>query len=350
MSIESMTNQQITMVASGMRTDKNKTKHVESLPGKTSNKTDEKHALGSFLTQLRVERGHLKVSTFLEGIDIPFSANYYRDIEAGRKYLSIDSAVELHNSLGIEPSSKSSFDYFWHYFKDLLPSDMHEMLFGKGIETRDLSSRLELRDHDSKILRRALSLSRYEREFIISDEIIRGFKNNFDLWPLMTYLYMVDTASVAEIKQVCHQLDIAFDSRVVEFLSLVAKERNHEEAPFIRLAPTLRMPRTPESINLKDKFMCYETEKSLSKPEKSEYFDIDGTFKFSAMVTLKSPEIEQIQDRLVDLFSAIEVHTKSGRQLEDENAHPYFLELIISGRPEYDGRTARKPSGFKKPE
>lgn len=70
MSIESITNQQITMVASGMRTDKNKTKHVDSLPGKTSNKTYEKHALGSFLTQLRVERGHLKVSTFLEGIEI----------------------------------------------------------------------------------------------------------------------------------------------------------------------------------------------------------------------------------------------------------------------------------------
>lgn len=338
------------MVASHMRTDKNKTMHVNSSSGKSSNKSDEKHALGSFLIQLRVEKGHFKVSTFLEEINIPFSANYYRDIEAGRKHLSIDSAVELHNSLGIENSSKSSFDYFWHYFKDLLPPDTHEMLFGKGIETRDLSSRLELRDHDSKILRRALSLSRYEREFIISEEIIKEFKNNFDLWPLMTYLYMVDSASVAEIKQVCHQLDITFDSRVVDFLSLVAKERSHDEAPFIRLAPTLRMPRTPESINLKDKFMCYETNKSLSKPERSEYFDLDGTFKFSAMVTLKSPEIEQIQDRLVDLFSFIEVHTKSGRQLEDENTHPYFLELIISGRPEYDGRSARKSLGLKDPE
>lgn len=338
------------MVTSGMRTDKNKTKRVSNTSDKLPNKVDEKHALGSFLTQLRVERGHLKVSTFLEEINIPFSANYYRDIEAGRKYLSIDSAVELHNSLDLEVSSKSSFDYFWHYFKDLLPYDVHEMLFGKGIETRDLSSRLELRDHDSRILRRALSLSRYEREFIISDEIIKEFRNNFDLLPLMTYLYMVDNASVPEIKQVCQQLDITFDSRVVNFLSLVSKDRRHDDDPFIRHAPTLRMPRTQESISLKDKFMCYETEKSLSKPERSEYFDLEGTFKFSAMVTLKAPEIEQIQDRLVDLFSVIEVHNKSGRQLEDENAHPYFLELIISGRPEYDGRSARKSSEFKEPE
>lgn len=59
------------------------------------------------------------------------------------------------------------------------------------------------------------------------------------------------------------------------------------------------------------------------------------------MVTLKDAEIEQIQDRLVDLFSLIEVHNKSGTQLEDSGAQPYFFGLIVSGRPEYDGRAAR---------
>lgn len=335
------------MVTSDMKIEKNKTTRGNTSSDNALHKADQKRALGSYLMQLRIERGHLKVSTFLDEINIPFSANYYRDIEAGRKYLSIDSAVELHDSLGIETSTKSSFDYFWHYFKDLLPSDVHEMLFGKGIETKDLSSRLELRDHDSKIFRRAVSLSRYEREFIISDEIIKAFHDNFDLLPLMTYIYMVEKASIPEIKQVCQQLDITFDSRVVDFLSLISKERSHDEAPFIRYAPTLRMPRTNEAIRLKDKFLCYETKKSLSKPERSEYFDLNGTFKFSSMITLKEPEIEQIQDRLVDLFSVIEVHYKSGKQLEDEKAHPYFLELIISGRPEYDGRSARKSAGPK---
>lgn len=62
--------------------------------------------------QFRIEAGHLKISTFLDEINIPFSANYYRDVEAGRKYLSIDAAVELHDHLGIDAASKVSFDYF----------------------------------------------------------------------------------------------------------------------------------------------------------------------------------------------------------------------------------------------
>ncbi|MCU0120288.1 hypothetical protein N8H74_18655 [Pseudomonas sp. B2M1-30] len=302
---------------------------------------DSKKAFGAFLMQWRIETGHLKISTFLEEVNIPFSANYYRDVEAGRKYLSIDAAVELHDHLGIDASSKVSFDYFWHYFRDLLPAHVHEMLFGKGVEVTDLSSRLELREHDSKILRRALSLSRYEREFIITEEVIAAFEENFELLPLMTYLYMVDSASVAEIRLVCHQLGLVYDQRTEDFLNLVSKERTAPEDPFVRHAPTLRMPRTASALKLKDQFLRHELERSLLKPERSEYFDVSGSFKYSSMVTLKDAEIEQIQDRLVDLFSVIEVHNKSGSQLEDPGAQPYFFGLIVSGRPEYDGRAGR---------
>jgi hypothetical protein len=302
---------------------------------------DSKRAFGAFLMQFRIEAGHLKISTFLDKVNIPFSANYYRDVEAGRKYLSIDAAVELHDHLGIDAASKVSFDYFWHYFRDLLPANVHEMLFGKGVEVTDLSSRLELREHDSKILRRALSLSRYEREFIVTEEVIAAFEANFELLPLMTYLYMVDSASVAEIQLVCQQIGLAYDQSTEAFLSLVSKERTTSDSPFVRHAPTLRMPRTVDALKLKDHFLRHEVDRSLLKPEKSEYFDISGSFKYSSMVTLKEAEIEQIQDRLVDLFSVIEVHNKSGRQLEDSGAQPYFFELIVSGRPEYDGRAAR---------
>lgn len=309
---------------------------------------DNKRAFGAFLMQLRIDAGHLKISTFLEEVNIPFSANYYRDVEAGRKYLSIDAAVELHDHLDIDASSKVSFDYYWHYFRDLLPANVHEMLFGKGVEVTDLSSRLELREHDSKILRRALSLSRYEREFIITEEVVKAFEDNFELLPLMTYLYMVDSASVAEMQLVCQQLGLAYDERTEAFLNLVSKERSTTDDPFVRHAPTLRMPRTADALRLKDLFLRHEVERSLTKPEKSEYFDVSGSFKYSSMVTLKDAEIEQIQDRLVDLFSLIEVHNKSGTQLEDKDAQPYFFGMIVSGRPEYDGRGARTGKKIKK--
>ncbi|MEN5093503.1 hypothetical protein ABE458_22660 [Pseudomonas protegens] len=303
--------------------------------------SENQQAFGAFLTQLRLESGHLKISTFLDSVNIPFSANHYRDVEAGRKHLSLDSAVELHDNLGIAPSSKSSFDYYWHYFRDLLPAPVHEMLFGKGVEVKDLSAMLEVREHDSKLLRRALSLSRYEREFIVTEEIIAAFKEHFELLPLMTYLYMVDSASVAEIQAVCQQLGLAYDARTEAFLSLVAKERSTPQSPFVRHAPTLRMPRTAEALALKDRFLRHEIDRSLTKPEQSEYFNVSGSFKYSAMVTLKAAEIEEIQDRLVDLFSVIEVHNKSAGQLEDPGADPYFFGLVVSGRPEYDGRAGR---------
>ena len=302
---------------------------------------DSKRAFGAFLMQFRIDAGHLKISTFLDEVNIPFSANYYRDVEAGRKYLSIDAAVELHDHLGIDAASKASFDYFWHYFRDLLPADVHEMLFGKGVEVTDLSSRLELREHDSRILRRALSLSRYEREFIVTEEVIAAFEAQFELLPLMTYLYMVDSASVAEIQLVCQQIGLAYDRDTEAFLNLVSKPRATPDDPFVRHAPTLRMPRSVDALKLKDQFLRHEVDRSLLKPEKSEYFDVSGSFKYSSMVTLKDAEIEQIQDRLVDLFSVIEVHNKSGRQLEDSGAQPYFFGLVVSGRPEYDGRAAR---------
>lgn len=57
--------------------------------------------------------------------------------------------------------------------------------------------------------------------------------------------------------------------------------------------------------------------------------------------TGKDAEVEQTQDRLVDLFSVIEVRNKLDRHLESSGARPYFFGLIVSGRPEYDGRAAR---------
>lgn len=302
----------------------------------------EKRAFGGFLTQFRIEQGHLKVSTFLEKVDLPFSSNYYRDVEAGRKHLSVDAAIELHDSLCISRSSRDSFDYFWNYFKDILPTDIHEMLFGRGGEAKDLSSLLELREHDSKVLRRALSISRYEREFVATSEITKSFKENIDLLPLMTYLYMVESATIYEVKYICDNLNIQYGDRVERFLNLVSRERETKKADFVRYTPTLRMPRNNDALELKDLFLRYELERTLKKPDESEYFSENGSFKLSQMVTIRTSSLETIQDKIIDLLSEIEVETKSSRQLEDDSALPYFFGLIISGRPEYDGRKARR--------
>lgn len=52
-------------------------------------------ALGAFLHKRRLLLGKETISAFLRDMDIPFTDNYYRDIEAGRKKLSIEAAVQL---------------------------------------------------------------------------------------------------------------------------------------------------------------------------------------------------------------------------------------------------------------
>ena len=295
--------------------------------------SQENRALGGFLTQFRIEKGHLKISSFIEEVALPFSANYYRDVEAGRKHLSIDAAVDLHDALGIAASSRESFDYFWNYFKDILPPQIHEMLFGKGGEAKDLSSILDLREHDSKVLRRALSISRYEREFVADDAVTEEFLNNIDLLPLMTYLYMVDSAGIEEIRTVCSNLGLEYDDRVINFLRLVSSREKSNDHSFVRYAPTLRMPRNERARTLKDAFLQYEMDRTLQKPDESEYFSESGSFKQSQMVTIRESALEQIQDRIVDLISEIEVEAKSGKQLEYSTAKPYFFGLIIYVEP-----------------
>jgi hypothetical protein len=101
------------------------------------------------------------------------------------------------------------------------------------------------------------------------------------------------------------------------------------------------MPRNLDALALKDAFLNYEIQRSISKPESEAFFAPEDTFRYSSMVTLRKTSLERLQERIVDLLAELDVASKSGRQLEDKDAAPYFFSLVVSGRPEYDGRSAR---------
>lgn len=298
-------------------------------------------ALASFLYERRIRSGFDKISSYLAVAKVPFTDNYYRDVEGGRKHLSLEGAIELHRAL--ELSGKESYLFFWHFFKDVLPREVHEMLFGKStrVSAESLEQIMELREYDEKLLRRALSLTRYEREFVATDEVLGTFSESFPYLPLMTYLYMVGAATEEELKLVASQLGLPWNDHAKAMVDAVST-REPDQAAFTRRAPTLRLPRNERGLELRDRFTRHEVDLSLSKESSSEYFAEGATFRHSAMITLRRSSLDRIQDRISDLLSEIEVEANAGEQLEDETASPYFICVMISGRPEYDGRPARK--------
>lgn len=297
-------------------------------------------AFGSYLYRLRLDRGKETVADFLRDLVIPFTANYYRDVEAGRKKLSIDTAVALHDVLDFDETE--TVDYFWHYFRDVLPPEIHEALLGKRrVAEASLNDLNERRQHETELRRRALALARYQREFVVDAHVTASFERDFDLLPVMTYVYMVERASETEVARVCKRIGVEYGPRVRDFLAEISDIGETDgERWFARRAPVLRMPRDDAGIALKDRFTLHETSRSLDKPQSSEMFPTNGSFRYSTMVALPEGALDKIQQRLSDLLTELEVAANAGGQLENDTASPYFVAVMISGRPEYNGRRA----------
>ncbi|MFJ5777066.1 hypothetical protein [Streptomyces sp. NPDC093094] len=296
---------------------------------------------GSYLYRLRIERGRETVSDFLRDRTIPFTANYYRDVEAGRKVLSVEAAVTLHDALGVD--GPETAEYFWHYFHDVLPPEIHQALFGRRVRVTEgtLAQINDRRSRDGELHRRALALARYAREFVADEAITRSFQDDFDLLPVMTYVYMVERAAEAEVVRVCEQIGVAYGSRVRGFLAGVAEVVEEDgKRWFARRAPVLRMPRNETGVALKDRFALHETALSVDRPAAGEMFPPGGTFRHSAMVAVPESALPRIQERLADLVTEVEVAADASGQLDNPACAPYFFAVVFSGRPEYDGRGA----------
>ncbi|MEV4570264.1 hypothetical protein AB0K12_41490 [Nonomuraea sp. NPDC049419] len=294
---------------------------------------------GSYLYRLRIERGSDTVADFLRDLVIPFTANYYRDVEAGRKLLSMEAAITLHAALGLGPVETA--DYFWHYFRDVLPAEIHELLFGRRTRVAEGSlAEINRRNADqAEMGRRALALARFEREFVADSAVTDSFQRDFDLLPVMTFVYMVSEASEAQVTRVCERLGVGYGPRVKEFLARISDVHESDgKLCYRRRAPVLRMPRDENGIALKNRFQLHEVARSVERQGSGEMFPPGGTFCYSAMVALPEEALDRVQRRLTDLLTEVEVASRAGGQLDNPSATPYFFSVTFSGRQEYDGR------------
>ena len=82
-----------------------------------------KTGLGNYLRLLRLERGFDNVSDYIRTYTPPISSSYYRDLENGRRLLSLDSAIQVCQSLEADTHA-----FFYNLLRDLLPSEAREII------------------------------------------------------------------------------------------------------------------------------------------------------------------------------------------------------------------------------
>lgn len=298
--------------------------------------TEQRTNFGKFLYSFRIRNGFENISNFLKSISLPMSDNYYRDVEAGRRSLSIEKAVELFRALPFNEND-DDLEFFWHYFKDTLPEEIHNKLLVPRVDTsfKNVKEARETLEYDLKIHRKAAALARFENSHIITDSIANDLNSNIDLLPLIHYIYMVNEASENEVIDICDKNNIEkeFD-RIDKFLINAGVAIEFLDGKkYKRNRPFFRVPRTEEGVKFKDNFLRLEVEKSLTKTRGPENFSENCTFDYSGIFALTKESRDKLSDRLCDFVSELNV---SNEQLDEKTAFPFFVSIIVSARSEYD--------------
>ena len=305
--------------------------------------SEQKKHLGSYLYSLRIKRGYENISDFLRSFDLPMSDNYYRDVEAGRRTLGLEKAVELYKVLPFNDED-DNLEFFWQYFRDNLPEEIHSKLLVPRVDTsfKNVKEAREVLEYDLKIQRKAAALARFENLHIISDDVVKNLISKIHLLPLVHYIYMVNEASLDQVKNICIKNNIKEDDDFIDsFLTSagVSIEKKGEKKKYRRNKPVFRVPRTSSGIKFKDDFLMMEVSKSLNKTRGPESFSKNLTFDYSGIFAINKESGEKLTDRVRDFISELNV---SNKQLEEPSSVPFFVSVIISARDEYDANNYRQ--------
>jgi hypothetical protein len=309
------------------------------MPDTTSN-------LSRFLYSVRIRLGFENISNFLSTYALPMSDNYYRDVEGGRKHLSFEKAIELSEIPPFNETEDTKLEFLWHMLRDILPEKLHsKLLFPRPDTTfenvREAQKKLE---YDRKIHRGAATGARSAQQYIPNN--LEPIVQNNDLLPLLHFIYMVETAKQDEIERVCHRMGIKVDfkriCRVLEKLGVRIDNTKHKRV-FTRALPIFRVPRdTNDGKKFLQSVTIDEIERSFTKEELPEekMFSEVGTFHYVNITAVAPEKKEKLTERLRDFISEVAVMDK---QLEADEAEPFFISIVVSGRSEYDGRIKSSP-------
>ncbi|WP_065328053.1 helix-turn-helix domain-containing protein [Tritonibacter mobilis] len=288
---------------------------------------------GLYLKAVRTRRGGASISEYLSARGVDISETYYRDLEAGRKKVRIETAKELAEKLDLDPQS-----FFTHLLKDVLDENVFEKVIKPTVveEMETLADELEKAKEDAELIQAAFAKIVGSRRTEVSDETVKVLNENIGLLPVIHAVYMRDEINFADVESVLEKNQITWT--VDEVASFFEQHKlaniDWDKRCFSRFTVTFQIPKTKVGQEFKGRFLLEEHKKSAAKNRDSS--GDPGTEGWSySTIYISSAEkmralVQQQATKLVARLNADEL------QLGDEGAKPFFASVIISPRDEYE--------------
>lgn len=213
--------------------------------------------LGTYLRKLRLARGFDSVSDYLRRYPMPITDTYYRDLENGRKAVSIETSEQICTALEADMHS-----FYYYYLKDFIPDSIVKTL---AEPSKTLG---EPAPTEADILPDSWFYLYLPNQFhILDDRSNKLFTERLDLFSALLFIACNSPAGVTD-KQLAYFLQSSsINTPVAEVISLF------DELQLISISQTTPRRMTsarvllPRDLNkgLRNKWLLAETEKSLSK-------------------------------------------------------------------------------------
>lgn len=289
--------------------------------------------LGQFLYSERIRRGCDSITDYLKNYtNIPISEPYYRDIENGRKKIKVDKADKLCSALMLNKK-----EFYYHLLSDVLPSDVLKELIKPVAATtfRIASEEFSKLERQVSTMRKAFAKKMMEEPYVVDNDIIQYLNNNFDVLPLIHFVYMKEKCTFREIDQIIKKNNIKRKLSMVasEFEKYDIASVDKKNKTISRFSKIFRVPRNESGIKFKDRFLEDEIKIAINAPNKEQSIKPRNTNIYSSILCIKNGEsLNRIENKLTDLLAELEVESSS---LDEKETVPYFVSIIFSSRENY---------------
>ncbi len=273
--------------------------------------------LGSYLRKLRLARGFDSVSDYLRRYPMPITDTYYRDLENGRKTVSIETSEQICTALEADLHS-----FYYYYLKDFLPDSITNTLSPPSKTLSELADK----QPDSWFY-----LYLPNQFHILNERTNDFFSERLDLFSALIFIACNSPAGVTD-KQLAYFLtSSSIETPVEEVISIF------DGLKLIAISKTTPRRITssrvllPKDLNkgLRNRWLLSETEKSLSKVQNTGSKQ-DVTLLRFGIRNIPKEKHKVVLTRVAALMNEIRL-SNTGL---NEQSQAYSSQIIISSRSE----------------
>ena len=288
--------------------------------------------MGKFLYTERITRGFENINDYLINYKVKISESYYRDIETGRKIARIETLNELCKSFAFEPKI-----LFFYYLKDILPSDIFEVLI-KPVQQKifdSFSTEINKLKEDVETIRIAYLKRLLAEPYKADNTIVNYLLGNFEVLPIIHFIYMRKDCTYKDIRKIMDINGIKkdFDTLLNEFINYEIIHADKSKQLITRHKPTFLLPKTKDGVKLKDKFLIHEILESTQNKNRNNIIGQKNSYISSGINCININHIEKIVNEVACLLATFDSLSDT---LDSENTIPFFYSIVISSREKYD--------------